>query len=67
MLGFENIVLIGSVLFTAYAYCFLLAALALLVAMVGAIVLTLRFIPLESKRQNIFLQIARNIKTCSIN
>ena len=67
VLGFENIVLIGSVLFTAYAYCFLLAALALLVAMVGAIVLTLRFIPLESKRQNIFLQIARNIKTCSIN
>jgi NADH-quinone oxidoreductase subunit J len=67
VLGFENIVLIGSVLFTAYAYCFLLAALALLIAMVGAIVLTLRFIPLESKRQNIFLQIARNIKTCSIN
>ena len=64
--GNDNIFLIGSVLFTDYAYCFLLAGLALLIAMVGAIVLTLRYIPLASKKQNPFLQISRSIQTCNL-
>ena len=40
--------------------------LALLIAMVGAIVLTLRYIPLASKKQNPFLQISRSIQTCNL-
>lgn len=54
----ENINAIGQVLFTNYVYPFQLAALILLVAMVGAIVLTHRSRP-RVRRQNVSTQIAR--------
>jgi NADH-quinone oxidoreductase subunit J len=49
---------LGLVLYTRYAYYFEAAGLVLLVAMIGAIVLTLRHKP-NVKRQNIADQIAR--------
>jgi NADH-quinone oxidoreductase subunit J len=49
---------LGRVLYTKYVYLFQAAGLVLLVAMVGAIVLTLRARP-GVKRQNIFDQVAR--------
>ena len=49
---------LGRVLYTDYAYFFQLAGLILLVAMIGAIVLTLRDRP-GVKRQNIAVQNAR--------
>lgn len=57
--GVSNTEAIGLVLYTRYIHYFQLASLVLLVAMIGAIVLTLRH--KESvKRQNISLQNARN-------
>lgn len=56
--GVENIRQLGDVLFTVYAYPFLLAGMILLVAMVGAIVLTHRRRP-DVQRQNIAKQINR--------
>lgn len=53
---------IGRVLYTDYAYFFQAAGLVLLVAMIGAIVLTLRHKP-GVKRQNIAKQVARTPKT----
>ncbi len=53
---------IGSVLYTNYAYIFQAAGLVLLVAMIGAIVLTLRHRP-GVKRQNVSAQVARNPKS----
>ncbi len=50
---------IGQVLYTKYVYFFELSGLILLVAMVGAIVLTLRH-RVGVKRQNIGVQIARD-------
>ncbi|AEI88436.1 MAG: NADH-quinone oxidoreductase subunit J [Candidatus Midichloria mitochondrii] len=50
---------IGSVLYTDYFLQFQLAGLILLVAMVGAILLTLRHVKFV-KRQNIYKQISRN-------
>ncbi len=49
---------IGLVLYTHYVYFFEIAGLILLVAMVGAIVLTLHHKP-AAKRQNIARQVAR--------
>ncbi len=49
---------IGMVLYTDYAYMFLLSGLVLLVAMIGAIVLTLRHRPVV-KRQDVMKQLAR--------
>jgi NADH-quinone oxidoreductase subunit J len=49
---------LGRVLYTKYVYLFQAAGLVLLVAMVGAIVLTLRARP-GVKRQKIFDQLAR--------
>lgn len=49
---------IGNVLYTDYVYLFQLAGLILLVAMIGAIVLTLRRRP-GVRRQNISKQVAR--------
>ena len=54
----QNIVQLGDVLFTNYFYPFLAVSMILLVAMVGAIVLTHRKRP-DAKRQNIGEQIAR--------
>jgi NADH-quinone oxidoreductase subunit J len=53
---------IGQVLYTDYVYFFQAAGLVLLVAMIGAIVLTLRH-KSGVKRQNIGAQVARNPKT----
>jgi NADH-quinone oxidoreductase subunit J len=53
---------LGHVLYTRYAYFFQVAGIVLLVAMIGAIVLTLHHKP-SVKRQNIADQIARSKKT----
>jgi NADH-quinone oxidoreductase subunit J len=50
---------IGQVLYTKYAYFFELAGLVLLIAMIGAIVLTLRQ-RVGVKRQDIAVQVARD-------
>lgn len=56
--GVTNTQLLGRVLYTDYVFFFQLAGLILLVAMIGAIVLTLRDRP-GVKRQNIAVQNAR--------
>jgi NADH-quinone oxidoreductase subunit J len=53
---------LGHVLYTRYVYFFQAAGIVLLVAMIGAIVLTLHHKP-SVKRQNIADQIARSKKT----
>ncbi len=60
--GVSNTEAIGRVLYTDYAFFFQLAGLVLLVAMIGAIVLTLRHKP-GVKRQDIGKQVARSPKT----
>ena len=60
--GVSNTEAIGRVLYTDYAFFFQLAGLVLLVAMIGAIVLTLRHKP-GVKRQDIGKQVARTPKT----
>jgi NADH-quinone oxidoreductase subunit J len=54
----SNAEAIGRVLYTDYAYFFQAAGVVLLIAMIGAIVLTLRHKP-SSRRQNIAKQVAR--------
>ncbi|WP_417689526.1 NADH-quinone oxidoreductase subunit J [Roseibium sp.] len=62
-LGAENNVsLIGSVLYTKYVFFFQVAGMVLLVAMIGAIVLTLRHKDFV-KRQDIATQVARTPET----
>ncbi|WP_303830188.1 NADH-quinone oxidoreductase subunit J [Asticcacaulis taihuensis] len=56
-----NIKLIGHALYSTYIYLFEAAGFVLLVAMVGAIVLTLRTRP-NVKRQDIFSQVTRRRK-----
>ncbi len=56
--GVTNTEAIGRVLYTKYAYYFEGAGLILLVAMIGAIVLTLRH-KVAVKRQSIAVQVAR--------
>ena len=56
--GVTNAQAIGAVLYTDYAYFFQIAGLVLLVAMIGAIVLTLRHKP-NIKRQDVGAQVAR--------
>ncbi|MEP1930720.1 MAG: NADH-quinone oxidoreductase subunit J [Roseibium sp.] len=53
-----NIQALGSVLYTKYIFYFQVAGLVLLVAMIGAIVLTLRHKP-NVKRQDISTQVGR--------
>src|SRR3977135_3145724 len=60
--GITNTEAIGRVLYTQYAYYFEGAGLILLVAMIGAIVLTLRHKE-GVKRQSIAAQVARGPKT----
>jgi NADH-quinone oxidoreductase subunit J len=55
---YSNTEALGLVLYTRYAYFFQIAGLVLLVAMIGAIVLTLRHKP-NVRRQNIAEQVAR--------
>jgi NADH-quinone oxidoreductase subunit J len=58
----NNTQALGLVLYTRYVYFFELAGLILLVAMIGAIVMTLRHKP-NIKRQNIAAQVARGPST----
>jgi len=60
--GVTNTQALGLILYTKYAYYFQAAGLVLLVAMIGAIVLTLRHKP-HVKRQDIAVQVARNPST----
>jgi NADH-quinone oxidoreductase subunit J len=53
---------LGRILYTRYVYFFEAAGLVLLVAMIGAIVLTLRHKP-NVKRQSIAAQVARTRAT----
>jgi NADH-quinone oxidoreductase subunit J len=57
-----NTAALGDVLYTHYVYFFQIAGLVLLVAMIGAIVLTLKH-RTDIKRQNIGRQVARNPET----
>lgn len=57
-----NTAALGDVLYTNYVYFFQIAGLVLLVAMIGAIVLTLRHRE-GIKRQNISVQVARTPET----
>ena len=56
----SNTEALGRILYTDHIYLFQLAGLILLVAMIGAIVLTLRDKPANSRRQDIAAQIARS-------
>ncbi len=58
----SNTAALGLVLYTRYVYFFQAAGLVLLVAMIGAIVLTLRHKP-SVKRQNVADQVARTKAT----
>ena len=58
----SNTAALGHVLYTRYVYYFQAAGLVLLVAMIGAIVLTLRHKP-NVKRQNVADQVARTRAT----
>jgi NADH-quinone oxidoreductase subunit J len=60
--GVSNTEALGLVLYTRYLYFFQAAGMVLLVAMIGAIVLTLRHKP-NVKRQSVSAQIARNPAT----
>jgi NADH-quinone oxidoreductase subunit J len=57
-----NTAALGDVLYTHYVYFFQIAGLVLLVAMIGAIVLTLKH-RTDIKRQNISRQVARTPET----
>jgi NADH-quinone oxidoreductase subunit J len=57
-----NTAALGDVLYTNYVYFFEIAGMVLLVAMIGAIVLTLRH-KLNIKRQNVSQQVARTPTT----
>ena len=58
----SNIEALGNILYTKYIFFFQVAGLILLVAMIGAIVLTLHHKP-NVRRQNITDQVARDPKT----
>jgi len=58
----SNTEALGRVLYTTYVYYFQAAGVVLLIAMIGAIVLTLRHKP-NIKRQNIAEQVARSKAT----
>ena len=57
-----NIEVLGRVLYTNYYYLFIIASFILLVAMIGAIVLT-HDTKTEIKRQDIFIQTSRQLWT----
>lgn len=58
-----NIQNIGYLMYTYYSYYFLMASLVLLIAMIGAIVLTMYKRKHASKKQHIYQQIARTFET----
>lgn len=60
-LSVQNTVALGKIVYSKYIYLFQIAGLILLVAMIGAIVLTIRHRP-DIKRQDILKQIYRDPK-----
>ncbi len=58
--NYNNLSLLGATLYTDYAYLFLLAGIVLLVAMLGAIVLTHHQLS-KSKRQDYYFQTNKDI------
>lgn len=58
----SNIESIGSLLYTYYFYPFIMASLVLLVAMIGAILLTMRK-QFNVRRQEVFDQVFNNLNT----
>ena len=56
-----NVDVIGSVLFTYYSYFFIMASVILLVAMIGAIALTLHRRS-DVRRQDIYKQLQRDFE-----
>jgi len=60
--GVSNTVALGHILYTDYVYYFQVAGLVLLVAMIGAIVLTLRHRP-GVRRQRVWTQVSRTPET----
>ncbi|MEO1142968.1 MAG: NADH-quinone oxidoreductase subunit J, partial [Pseudomonadota bacterium] len=58
----RNIEALGNILYTEYIFFFQIAGMILLVAMIGAIVLTLHHKP-NVRRQDIATQVARDPKT----
>ena len=60
--GMTNTEALGQILYTKYVYYFEASGLILLVAMIGAIVLTLRH-KVGIKRQDVSVQVARNPAT----
>ncbi|MFZ1814487.1 MAG: NADH-quinone oxidoreductase subunit J [Rhizobiaceae bacterium] len=62
MVKVHNIRALGDILYTKYIFFFQVAGLVLLVAMIGAIVLTLRHKP-NVRRQNVARQVARSPET----
>ncbi len=62
MADVSNIEALGNILYTRYVFFFQIAGLILLVAMIGAIVLTLQHRP-NVRRQNISEQVARTPET----
>jgi NADH-quinone oxidoreductase subunit J len=59
---YSNTKALGEVLYTQYMFFFELAGIILLIAMIGAIVLTLQH-KVKVKRQNIGVQVARDPRT----
>lgn len=60
--GGNNTQSLGLLIYTYYFYYFLMASLILLIAMIGAIVLTMHKRHNASKKQLIFKQVARNFE-----
>ena len=60
ILNLTNIEQIGAILYTKYVYLFIIASLILLVAMIGAIILTLNQ-KLKNRYQDIYTQTNREI------
>jgi len=57
---------LGQILFTEYFYQFIIVGYILLLAMIGAIVLTLHK-TFVSKSQNIYAQVLRDFETSIVN
>ena len=60
IIKFSNLEALGRILYTDYFYSFILASFILLVAMIGAIVLT-HELGIELKRQDLFIQTSRDL------
>ena len=58
-----NIQTLGYLIYTYYFYYFIMASLILLIAMIGAIVLTMYKRKHASKKQHIYKQVARSFET----